>query len=61
MGGVTQPCSVCYTAPARHTCMLCGRLVCSRDYEPVDGLCKFCAKIPREKRFPDSPDIRIMR
>ena len=42
--------------------MLCGRLVCSNCYEPVDGVCKICARIPKGRRTVDDtlirPDLR---
>lgn len=53
MAEVAKLCTVCAVGVARHTCMLCGRLVCPSCYEPVDGVCKMCAKTPRSKRPAD--------
>lgn len=58
---VVKPCVVCCTNRARHTCMLCGRLVCPNCYEPLDGICKMCARIPKERRLRGDPDVRLMR
>ena len=61
MSSVVKPCEICCTGPARHTCMLCGRLACPNCYEPVEGICKLCARVPKQRRDLSDPDIKIRR
>ncbi len=37
-------CEVCRRRPATRRCRLCGRLVCSEDYDESRGICRFCAE-----------------
>ncbi|HHF59116.1 MAG TPA: orotate phosphoribosyltransferase [Thermoplasmatales archaeon] len=41
---LTGLCSVCGRPGARYTCMLCGRLVCERCYDPVHRICVVCKR-----------------
>ncbi|MEF8878831.1 MAG: orotate phosphoribosyltransferase [Candidatus Thermoplasmatota archaeon] len=37
-------CSICGKPRARHTCHLCGRLVCSSCFDSAHGVCNRCKK-----------------
>ncbi|RLF15683.1 MAG: orotate phosphoribosyltransferase [Thermoprotei archaeon] len=35
-------CMVCGRGKARHTCRLCGRLVCEGCFDPSESICLIC-------------------
>ncbi|MDD3754378.1 MAG: zinc finger HIT domain-containing protein [Methanobacterium sp.] len=37
-------CSICGSIAKMYTCSLCGSLVCSRCFQPKQGICKRCQK-----------------
>ncbi|QRF73599.1 hypothetical protein Micr_00113 [Candidatus Micrarchaeum sp.] len=39
---VTMLCDICGKRLASHTCRLCGRRVCSDDFDGKLGICKSC-------------------
>ncbi|MFZ8783336.1 MAG: hypothetical protein ACO2OR_05065 [Desulfurococcaceae archaeon] len=36
-------CEICHSKPAVYKCRVCGRRVCSDDYDVSDGVCSACS------------------
>lgn len=39
---ISTKCEICSVNPAEYTCRMCGRRVCSEDYDEEEELCKIC-------------------
>ncbi|MDD1772702.1 MAG: hypothetical protein LUQ09_07245 [Methanomassiliicoccales archaeon] len=54
-------CSVC-SRPASHSCVMCGKALCSRHYDHESRMCQQCSPNPRSLRGHDDPlEKRLMR
>ena len=52
-------CAYC-SKPARHTCVMCGRAVCSEHYDMYTHLCPHCARKHRDREREPPPDLKWM-
>ncbi|MBN1110379.1 MAG: hypothetical protein JXA45_06440 [Methanomassiliicoccales archaeon] len=52
-------CAIC-SKPARHTCSMCGRVVCSEHYVKRLHLCTNCARLHGDRERERPPDLKWM-